>query len=170
MPQYGLGRLYDVSPCVIPIDISSGAQTGLRVNLRDWEGVAFVYFSDVGTAGEDTDLDIQQHTVATAGSPADLDVVTQWWSRREASLDNDETWTKHTQAAGSEIDLGDDEGELQTMAVVEVLADQLTDGYSWVSCNVTDPGTTTGKLGTVLAFRFGPKAARSPENLPTPIG
>lgn len=168
--QYALGRLFDVKPCVVPIDLSSGAQTGLRVNLRDWGGCAFVYFADAGTAGEDVDLDIQQHTVATSGSPADLDVVTQWHSMRETTFDNDETWTTSTQAAGSEIDLGDDEGEVQCMAVVEVTADQLSDGYSWVSCNVTDPGTTTGKLGCVIAIRYDPKRGRAPANLPTGIG
>lgn len=167
--QYGLGRLFNVAPVVIPIDIASGAQTGLRVHLKDYEGVAFVYLSDVGTASEDTDLDVQQHNVATSGTPADLDVVTQWYSKREATLDNDEVWVKHTQAAGSEIDLGDDEGELQTMAVVEVTADQLSDGYEWVSLNTTDPGTTTGKIGTVIAILYGPKVQRAPENLEAPL-
>jgi hypothetical protein len=162
---YALGRLFDVAPVIIPIDLAAGANTGLRVHLQNYEGVAFVYFGDVGTAGEDVDLDIQQHNVSTSGTPADLDVVTQFWYKREATLDNDEVWVKGTQAAASEVDLGDDEGELQSMAVVEVTADQLSDGYEWVSVNIPDPGTTTGKIGCVIAILYGPKMQRSPEGL-----
>lgn len=168
--QYGLGRLFNIAKCVVPIDLSTGAKTGTRVHLKDYEGVAFVYVADIGTADEDVDLDIQQHNVATAGSPLDLDVVTQWWSKRDATaLDNTEQWTKHTQAAASEVDLGATEGEAEIIAVVEVLADQLSDGYEWVSCNTTDSGTTTGKLGTVIAILFGPRTQRSPEKLPAPL-
>jgi hypothetical protein len=167
--QYALGRLFNIGTCVVPVDLSGGAQTGVRVHLKDYEGVAFVYYADAGTAGEDVDLDVQQHNVATSGTPADLDVVTVWYSKRETTLDNDETWTKSTQTAASEVDLGDDEGEVQVLAVVEVTADQLSDGYEWVSVNTTDPGTTTGKLGCVLAILYGPKVQRAPENLEAPL-
>lgn len=168
--SYALGRLFNIAKVVVPIDLASGAKTGTRVHLKDYEGVAFVYVADIGTADEDVDLDIQQHNVATAGTPADLDVVTQWWSKRDATaLDNTETWTKHTQAAGSEVDLGADEGEAEVLAVVEVTADQLSDGYEWVSVNTTDAGTTTGKLGTIIAILYGPKVQRSPENLEAPL-
>lgn len=167
--SYALGRLFNIATCIKPIDLSSGAQTGVRCHLKDYEGVAFVYFADAGTANEDVDLDVQQHNVATSGTPLDLDVVTQWWSKRETTLDNDETWTKSTQAAASEVDLGDDEGEVEVIAVVEVTSDQLSDGYEWVSVNTTDPGTTTGKLGCVLAILYGPKIQRTPENLEAPL-
>jgi hypothetical protein len=161
-----LGRLFNIGVIVPPIDLASGAQTGGRVRLRQGTGVAFVYVADAGTAGEDVDLDIQQHTAASGGTPADLDVVTRWFSKRETTLDNDEAWTKSTQAAASEVDLGDDEGENQVLAVVEVSANQLTDGYEWVSVNTTDAGATAGKLGCVLAIVYDLSVQRTPENLP----
>lgn len=164
-----LGRLFNIGVCQVPIDLAGGATTGLRVHLKDYDGVAFVYVADAGTAGEDVDLDVQQHTAASGGTPADLDTVTHWYSKREATLDNDEVWTAHTQAAGSEVDLGDDEGEQQVLAVVEVHAAELSDGYEWVSINTTDSGTTTGKLGTTLAILYDPKVQRKPENLATVI-
>jgi hypothetical protein len=167
--QYALGRLFDVAPIIIPIDLAAGANTGLRVHLKDYGGVAFVYFADAGTAGEDVDLDIQQHNVATSGTPADLDVVTQFWTKQEATLDNDEQWTAGTQTAASEVDLGDAEGEVQSMAVVEVTADQLSDGYEWVSVNIPDPGTTAGKIGCVIAILFDPKVQRTPSRLAAPL-
>lgn len=163
--QFGLGRLFDVVPIIIPIDLAAGANTGLRVDMNDCGGVAFVYFGDVGTDAEDVQLDVQQHTVATSGTPLDLDVITTAWTKQEASLDNDEQWTKLTQAAASEVSLGTDEGQLQSMAVVEVTADQLSDGYRWVSVNIPDPGTTAGKLGCVIAIKYDLKYQRSPEKL-----
>lgn len=167
--QYALGRLFNVTPAIIPIDLSAGARTGLRIHLKDYEGVAFVYLADAGTAGEDVDLDVQQYTAATSGTTADLDVVTQWHSKRETTLDGDEVWVTSTQAAGSEVDLGDDEGEAEVIAVVEVTSDQLSDGFEWVGINTTDPGTTTGKLGCVLAILYGPKQQRAPASLPAPL-
>lgn len=166
MAQYGLGRLFDVGLIVPPVDLSSGAQTGGRVHLLNGSGCTFIYVADAGTAGEDVDLDVQQHTVASAGTPADLDTVTQWYSKRETTLDNDEVWVRSTQSAGSEVDLGDDEGEVQVMAAVEVNADMLTTGYEWVSCNTTDSGTTTGKLGCIIAIVYDLKVMRRPDRLP----
>lgn len=160
-----LGRLFNIAKVIAPVDLTSGAQTGIRVRLRDCQGVAFVYFADAGTAGEDVDLDVQQHTASSGGTSADLDVVTRWFSKREATLDNDEQWTKHSQAAASEVDLGDDEGENEVLAVIEVSAKSLADGYEWVSVNTTDPGATVGKLGCVLAITYDLTDQRSPELL-----
>lgn len=160
-----LGRLFNVGLIIPPIDLASGAQTGGRVRLREGTGVAFVYVADAGTAGEDVDLDIQEHNASSAGTSQDLDVVTRWYSKRETTLDNDETWVKSTQTAASEVDLGADEGENQVLAVVEVQANQLSDGFEWVSCNTTDSGATAGKLGCVLAVVYDLNVQRAPENL-----
>lgn len=161
-----LGRLFNIASVIAPVDLAGGAATGTRVRVSDCSGVAFVYFAEAGTAGEDVDLDVQQHTAASGGTTADLDVVTRWFSKRETTLDNDEVWVKHTQAAGSEVDLGDDEGENQIIAVVEVPVASLSDGYGWVSVNTTDSGATAGKLGCVLAITYDLQAQRSPELLP----
>ncbi len=163
--MYALGRLFNLASIIPPIDLSSGAQTGRRVHLKGCSGVAFVYIADAGTAGEDVDLDVQQHNVSSSGTPLDLDVVTQWYSKRETTLDNDEVWVRSTQTAASEVDLGDDEGEQEIIAVVEVATKDLTDGYEWVSVNTTDSGTTTGKLGTVLAITYGLEQQRRPDLL-----
>ncbi|MBX9392274.1 hypothetical protein K4749_01335 [Streptomyces sp. TRM72054] len=160
-----LGRLFNIASVVAPVDLAGGAQTGARVRLNACSGVAFVYFADAGTAGEDVDLDVQEHNAASAGTSQDLDVVTRWFSKRETTLDNDEQWTKHTQTAASEVDLGDDEGEAQVIAVVEVSSKDLTDGYEWVSVNTTDSGATAGKLGCVLAITYDLTDQRSPELL-----
>jgi hypothetical protein len=161
-----LGRLFNVAVSTIPVALDAGAQTGKRLHLRDYAGVAFIYVADAGTAGEDVDLDIQEHTLSASGTSQDLDVVTRWFSMRETTLDGDEVWTAHTHAAGSEVDLGADEGEAEVLAVVEVRAEQLSAGFEWVSCNITDPGTTAGKLGAVIAILYEPAYPKSPDRLP----
>lgn len=160
-----LGRLFDLTMAVTPIDLASGAQTGKRIFMRDYRAITFVYMSDAGTAGEDVDLDIQEHTASTAGTTQDLDVVTRWWKKREATLDGDEDWVLVTQAAASEIDLGDDEGETENLAAVTIRADQLSDGYKWVSVNTTDSGATAGKIGCVLAILHDGYDQASPDRL-----
>lgn len=169
MSVEALGRLFDVTPAIVPVDLAGGAQTGLRIHMRDYDGVAFVYLAEAGAAGEDVDLDVQEHDASTAGTSQDLDTVTRWHSKREVTLDGDEAWVLSTQAAGSEVDLGADEGENQVIAVVEVQASELSDGFEWVSINSTDPGTTAGKLGAVLAVLYDLKVARAPVNMPVPL-
>jgi hypothetical protein len=161
-----LGRLFDIGVVVPVIDLASAAQTGGRIRLNNGEGVAFVYVAEAGTAGEDVDLDVQEHSAASGGTPQDLDVVTLWYSKRETTLDNDESWVEHTQTAASEVDLGADEGENQVIAVIEVAATSLSDGFEWVSVNTTDSGATAGKLGTVIAIVYDLKVQRTPPNLP----
>lgn len=163
-----LGRLFDLASVVPPVDLAGGAQTGRRVRLRQGTGVAFVYIADVGTAGEDVDLDVQEHNAASSGTSQDLDVVTYFYKKQDTTnntLSNDETWTKVTQTAASEVDLGAEEGENEMIAVVEVQANQLSDNFEWVSVNTTDAGGTAGKLGTVLAIVYDLNAMRTPANL-----
>lgn len=166
MSREALGRLFNVASVIAPVDLAGGAGTGKRVHMLHADGVAFIYTADAGTAGEDVDLDIQEHNASSGGTSQDLDVVTKFYSKRETTLDNDETWVESTQTAASEVDLGDDEGENEVIAVVEVQASQLSDGFEWVSCNTTDSGTTSGKLGAVLALTYDLHQQRTPPNLP----
>lgn len=163
-----LGRVFDIASVVAPIDLSTGAKTGQRVRLREGTGVAFVYFADVGTAGEDVDLDLQEHNASSGGTSQDLDIVTKFYKKQDTTnntLNNNETWTKVTQTAASEVDLGAEEGENEMIAVVEVQANQLSDDFEWVSVNTTDSGGTAGKLGCVLAIVYDLNVMRKPENM-----
>lgn len=164
--MHALGRLFNIFPVIAPVDLSAGAVTGGRVHLDGCSGVTFVYIADAGTAGEDVDLDIQEHNAASAGTSQDLDVVTQWYSKRATTLDGDDVWVRSTQTAASEVDLGADEGENQVIAVVEIATHQLSDDFEWVSVNTTDSGATAGKLGTVIAITHGLEQQRRPDLLP----
>src|SRR5688500_9679363 len=117
-----LGRLFDLSIGWVPVDAQS-AQTGKRVSLRNASGVTFVVIKAAGTAGDDHSYDLQQHTAASGGTTADLDIISYYFLKSETTLDGDETWTKVTQTAASEITDAGGAGtsaEEQQVLVIEV--------------------------------------------------
>lgn len=163
-----LGKDFDIGSGTASIaDLAAGANTGHRVHLKNCTGVTFVLFKGVASAGTDTlVLDLQEHTAATGGTSRDLDVVTTWYHKSEAILDGDETWTKVTQAAASEISLtGATYAPLQAIVAFEVEATQLSDDCEWVSVDIADPGAGGTIPGCVLALPFGLAIQRAPENL-----
>jgi hypothetical protein len=163
-----LGNLYDIAPQWIPhADMAAGAQTGLRIHLNKHESVTFVVYLAAVSAGTDTFVpDVQQHTASTSGTTADLDVITVWYIKNEATLDNDEVWTRVTQSAGSEVSLtGATYATSQCIVVFEVDAAQLSDGYEWISIDMADAGTGGTRAGCALAILNKPYNARRPDRL-----
>lgn len=163
-----LGQLFDINIVTVPVDADAGAVTGKRTSLRNAAGVTFVVVGAVGTANDDLQLDLQEHTAATGGTSADLDIITDYFHKSEATLDGDETWAKVTQAAASEIaDVGGagTSAELQQIAVIEVAAEQLSEGYDFVSLNMPDLGSAGAKYVSIIAIVWGLSHQRAPENL-----
>ena len=162
----GLGRSFDVLTQIVPVDLADGANTGHRVNMKNYEGIAFVGYLAAGTAGENPTFDVKQHTANTGGTSADLDVVDVYHEKVAATLAGTETWTKVTQTAASEVTDADWDDANQVLVAIEILADQLTDGYTHVSVDVADPGTA--HIGCVLAIGYGLQVQRAPGNLAQP--
>lgn len=158
-----LGKLFNISTGAVPADAVAAAITGNRVHLDKGTSVTFVVVASAGST-DILDVDLQQHTVATGGTPADLDIITDYWYQSETTLDGDEVWTKATQTAASEItNVG--AASTENLLVIEVGADQLDAGYEWVSLNVPDLGTNGTKYCAILNIVCGLHAQRAPENL-----
>lgn len=173
MTVKGLGKDFDICAGVVPVaDLASGAQTGLRLHLKNYGGVAIVGFMGAVSAGTDTFVpDIQQHDAATSGNSKDLDSVTEWFVKSEATLDGDEAWARVTQSAGSEISLtGATYAATQLVVVAQVDVDDLdlANGYEWVSVIQADPGTGGTRAGCYFYVPYGLKVQRSPQNLAQP--
>lgn len=177
--QGGLGRIFDVGSVIVPVaDLAAGANTGHRIHMKNYGGIAFVALLGAVSGGTDTFvLDVQQHTAASAGTSADLDAVgvatatgvTRWHHKSETTLDGDETWTTVTQSAASEVSLtGATYSAQQQIVVIEVSADQLADGYEWVSVDIADPGSGGTRIGTVFAIMYDLKVQRAPASLAQP--
>lgn len=161
----GLGRLFDLSAGVVPVDFATAASTGKRVHLKNYGGVSIVVFKEAGAA-EDPVFDLQEHNASTGGTSQDLDIIDHYYHKSEATLDGDETWTRATQTAASEV-TGD--GDAEQIIVLEVDATKLSDGFEWVSLNVTDSGATAGQLGCVLYVLRDLAIQRAPANLAAPL-
>jgi hypothetical protein len=166
----GLGRLFDLSTGWTPVDAQT-AQTGKRVSLRNASGCTVVVFKGAGTAGDDHSYDLQQHTASSGGTTADLDIVDHYYLKNETTLDGDETWTKVTQSAASEITDAGGAGtsaESEQIVVIEVSASQLSDGYSYISLNSGGEGSNA-QLSACLYILHDLDVQRAPANLVAPL-
>lgn len=163
-----LGRLFDIAAAVPVADLDGGAQTGIRINLANYQGVSFVIIKDAA-ATDDLAIDLQEHNASSGGTSQDLDIITDFYVKEETTLDNDEAWTKVTQSAASEIAARADSAEKETIWVVEVAAEQLSEGFNYVSINIPDLGSAGAEWGGAIAILWGPKVQRAPENMPAPL-
>jgi hypothetical protein len=170
MAMEGLGRLFDLSCGFAPANLQGGI-TGNRVHLKNAGGVTIVVFKAAGTAGDDPTFDVRQHTAASGGASADLDTVDHYYLKAEVTLDGDETWTRYTQTAASEIvDPGGatTSAEEQQILVIEIEADALTDGYEWISLDALDPANANAQYGACLYILRDLLVKRAPANLANP--
>ena len=180
MGMKGLGRIFDVCLGInLVADLAAGNNTGKRVHMKNYSGIAAVLFCNAVSAGTDTFvIDWQQHTANTGGTSADLDSVgvatasagiTEWYDKSATTLAGTEAWTRNTQSAASEISLtGATYSAKQQIVVSEVTADMLGDGYEWVSVDIADPGSGGTRLGGVLYIPYGLQYQRRPDALPQP--
>lgn len=159
----GLGRVFNVSPVLVPFDAVAAAGTGNRVHMKNARNIAFVVIATSGST-DILDVDLQEHDAATGGNSQDLDIITKYYYQDETTLDGDETWTEGSQSAASEItNIGS--ASAQQLVVIEVGADQLSDGFEWVSLNIPDLGTNGTKWCAVLGLVFDLDVQRKPTNL-----
>lgn len=166
MPVGGLGRDFDIGAVIMPVNLATAANTGKRIHLENYGGVCFVGLLAAGTAAEAPTFTLRQHTAATSGTSADLDVAATFYTKSEASIDGDEPWVQVTQTADAAITNADWDDANEVIVAVEVHAKDLTDGYGWVSVDVADTGTA--HVGAVVAVMFGLKEQRRPDRLAQP--
>lgn len=170
MGQKALGRLFDVGLAFAPQAINNSADvTGKRIWMGDCSGVTILVIAEAGTAGDDLDLDLQEHTAYTSGTSRDLDVITEYFYKTETALDNDESWVRATQSAASEIiDATGGAGtsaEQQQIVAIYVGADQLSSDCAWISLNSLSAGTNNDKIAAAIYIKHDLHAQRAPANL-----
>ena len=165
MSVRGLGMDFDIGTAIVPIDLAAGANTGHRLHLKNYGGVAVVACFNNGTAAEAPTIVFREANAATGGTIQDLDVVTTYYKKEEAALDGDEAWTKVTQTAGDITDADWDDAN-EVLLVAQVNASELSDDFEWISVNIADTGTA--QVGAVFYVMYDLRVQRAPENLPQP--
>jgi hypothetical protein len=167
MSSEALGRLFDIALGWAPANLQGGI-TGLRVNMEGATGCTIVVIKAAGTAGDDPGFDLKQHTAYTGGTTADLDKVDHYYLKAHTTLVNSKTWVREAQTAASEIaDPGGDttSAEEQQILVIEVRADQLSDGYSWISLDADDPANANAQYAACIYLLHGLAYPSTPANL-----
>lgn len=160
----GLGRSFDLGIGAVPQLFTGSGITGKNMSLQNCEGVGVLVIKDANGTTDDIAIDLQE-VDGYAGTPRDLDIITDYYTKSETALDNDEAWVKTTQSAASEITAIAGTAEKQMMLYFEVFADQLSDGYTHIAVNVPDLGNTDTEYGAVIYIPFGLKVQRAPANL-----
>lgn len=160
-----LGKDFDVGYALAIENLDACGETGLNIYMGDCEGVALIVVTEASST-DDVALDLQE-VDGVAGTPRDLDIITDYYIKAGTTVATGaETWTKVTQAAGSEIAAIDGSAEKEYMLAFEVRSDQLSDGYTHLAVNVPDLGSAGAKFGGIIAIKYGLKVQRAPENMP----
>ena len=161
-----LGQDFDIGTAVIPVDLADGANTGHRLHMENYGGVAITAYIAVGTAAEAPTITLQEHTAATGGTSTNLVQIDKYHEKTELALDGDEAWSTSTQTAAATLTdaTWDDAG--QSLITFEIEATALSDGYEWISVNIADTGTA--HLGCVFYVMYDLKVQRAPANLAQP--
>lgn len=109
--MWALGREFNA--------LTTATTTKTRVSLKDCGGATIFLFG--ATSGNAT---IYEYTAASSGTETALAIITTYWTQ------NNGVWTKVTQAAASTITAA-----TGGLAAVEVDAQDLDDGYGWISAS-----------------------------------
>ncbi len=134
-----------------PVDLNDAANTGLRVDMQAFKRVTFIIAVAAGTTPSSHTHTLQQHTVSSSGSPIALAVDNPYFIKADTATE----FTKVVPvAAASAYNLDATVLDAKYIAVFEVLQEQLTEGYRWVSIDTTDSGGA--QLGTVIAICHEP--------------
>jgi len=166
----GLGADYDLSIGLAPVDLSAAAATGKRVDMSGVDSVDVVLVKGAGTAADDPVVTLRASDAATAGTSADLAVISSYSLKDATALAGTETWTAVTQAAGATITDPGGAGtsaEHQQICVIHVRAEDMPAGKPYLSLNIADVGANA-QLGAVLYIVHG-NVRETPAALPAPL-
>lgn len=163
----------NIHPAWIGQDANSDI-TGDRIKLRDYAGVLFLCYKPAGTAGDDIQLEAQQHTAATSGSSASLSFRNVAWNLGNTAITATQGWvfghldtpaatwdtgvtsvTPYSSQDATNFPVGTAVTDLlgdtnAAMFAIDVKSDELTDGYDWFSIN--SEGDNVGNSLTTQGF------------------
>ena len=134
----------------VPTD-SGGAETGDYVSFKHYNRCTVIYFTAVGTAGDDPVLTFSQATTVAGGGDKPLTVVETIHHKADADLTTLGVNTKVTQtAAATYSDLT--HAELQKIYQIDVTAEELdvANDFDCMRVAVADVGT----IGQFMAMIY----------------
>jgi len=161
----GLGSDFDIAWGIAPVNLATATNTGKRQFLGGLKEVGVLYIGGAGAAAEPPVLTLRQHTASSAGTSTDWAVVTEYWRKSEATLDNDESWSYQTQAAGANVT---GQAQVEQMIYFSVKPTQLSAGNTYMSVDIAD-NFVGPMLGCVLYLLGGMDVRDLGQNMPNPL-
>lgn len=132
---------------VVPVNLNTANNVGLRVDMQNCKRVTFIAIIGTGTSTTSHSFSLHQHTVATSGTPIALSIDSPYYYKIGSAT----SFTKVAPTVAADTyDLHALIGDVGAIVVFEVLAEQLTQGYRWVSLDLAAVGTT--ELGAIIAL------------------
>lgn len=132
---------------IAPVDLNTAANTGARVDMKDCKRVTFIAILAAGSSTTGHSFALKQHTVSSGGTPAVLSIDSPYFHKIGAAT----YFTKVEQSVAEDTyDLHSLVADSASIVVFEVLAEQLTSGYRYVSLDIADVGGA--QLGSVIAI------------------
>ena len=142
---------------IVPVNLAGQANDGDWIDIRDTDGIVFILFKAVSTAGEDPILVFRSATSAGGANAANLDVPNDKqrnWKKQGASLADigGRPW------ADADGDVTDDGAltngtlaEHQALVVVDLHIEDIPENHTHVTCNIANTGAAA-QIGCVLAI------------------
>jgi hypothetical protein len=140
---------YNVAMGLVPVDLSAGANTGLRISMKNAKRITFLVTMGDSAAAV-TDFTLQQHNAATAGTTKVVATTNPYFVKAAAAT----VWTKVVPGSAASNFVPTDFATEPGMIAFEVLAEDLdvNGDFAWVSLDIADTDATEAKLGAVIAI------------------
>lgn len=130
-----------------PVDLNTGANTGLRSLIANAKRVTFVASLGAGSSTTAHTFTLRQHDAASSGNSYDLPSDNPYYTKIGAAT----SFTKVVPgSAVAATDLHSVLADSAAIVIFEVLAEQLRPDCKWVSVDTTDSGGA--QLGSVVAY------------------
>lgn len=146
------------------VNLATAANNGDYVNVRDFDRIAVVFISGIGTAGDDPTLVLQQATSNAGGSVKDLNFTVIYRKQAATSLASTTAWTRTTQTAATSY-TNTDGAEQSLIWVVEIDPASLdvANGFDYIRATVASVGANAQSGYLFYLGRHG-RYAQSPAN------
>lgn len=158
----GLGRLFDLAPGIIPVDISAGAVTGKRVYVGDCTAVSLVIYKGVEAGTDDPVVTFQEHKVSTSGTPITHN-IDHYYYKAHATAPETTAWVRVGGVATGAVTFTG-LAALAGFIVVPINMTSLSDAYKYLSANTADAGSTA-QLAGAFWILHDLNVQRAPANL-----
>ena len=167
-----LGSVIDIVEGFPTVDLSTAANTGDYVSLKNARGVLVLFRSGVGTAGDDPTVVFQQAQDVSGTGVKDFDPqdAKAWKKQAATSLASTGTWSSGAaDLTGNDL-TNTDAAEQSVMWAVEIDTDELDvdNGFDCIRATVADVGTNA-QPGDLLYILYGLRYPSSPDGVVSPI-